>query len=135
MDQLFEVGARNFLFVGVPAIDLTPFVIEQGPNNPALAKTSLELWNKNVQNVAANLKRAHPDVTTHFADMESLFRELDAHPQLIGLQNSSELWFNTLHPGGHSFPCLSLTSSHSSFTVPAVHKAMARTISDVLLFH
>lgn len=73
VEQLFEVGARNFrtssalrraikipisfiVFVGVPAIDLTPFVMEQGPNNPALAKTSLELWNRNVQTVAANLR-------------------------------------------------------------------------------
>lgn len=40
----------------MPAIDLTPFVMEQGPNNPALAKTSLELWNRNVQTVAANLR-------------------------------------------------------------------------------
>ncbi|GJJ05952.1 hypothetical protein Clacol_000139 [Clathrus columnatus] len=116
VNQLFDVGARNFLFVGVPAIDLTPFVMEQGPNNPALAKASLELWNTNVQTVAANLRRAHPDVTTHFANMETLFREIVAHPELVGISNSSDLWFNTLHP------------------VPAVHKAMARTIADVLLF-
>ncbi|HEV7736540.1 MAG TPA: hypothetical protein VGO47_04110 [Chlamydiales bacterium] len=52
------------VFIGVPAIDLTPFVMQQGPNNPALAKASLELWNRNVQNVAATLKVLYPSLCT-----------------------------------------------------------------------
>jgi len=114
VNELYNVGARNFLFIGVPAIDLTPFVMQQGPNNPALAKTSLELWNQNVQKVAAALKAAHSDATARFADMETLFRNIVANPASIGVSSVAGLWFNTLHP------------------VPAVHRAMAQTVANVL---
>ncbi|KAF8591196.1 carbohydrate esterase family 16 protein [Ramaria rubella] len=114
VNELYNAGARNFLFIGVPAIDLTPFVMQQGTANPGLARTSLEQWNENVQSVAAALKAAHPDVTTFYADMETLFRSIVANPESIGISSVSGLWFNTLHP------------------VPAVHKAMAQTIANVL---
>jgi len=114
VNELYNVGARNFLFIGVPAIDLTPFVMQQGTANPGLARTSLEQWNENVQSVAAALKAAHPDATTNFVDLETLFRDIVANPSLVGVTSASALWFNTLHP------------------VPAVHKAMAQTIANVL---
>jgi hypothetical protein len=44
------------VFVSVPAIDLTPLVMQGGAANQALVRTSLEQWNKNVQSVAAALK-------------------------------------------------------------------------------
>ncbi|KAF8591202.1 carbohydrate esterase family 16 protein [Ramaria rubella] len=114
VNELFNAGARNFLFIGVPAIDLTPFVMQQGAANPGLARTSLEQWNENVQSVAAALKAAHSDVTTGFVDLETLFRDIVADPESIGVSSVADLWFNTLHP------------------VPAVHKAMAQTIANVL---
>jgi len=44
------------VFIGVPAIDLSPLVMQEGTASQALARTSLEQWNKNVQSVAAALK-------------------------------------------------------------------------------
>lgn len=119
VNELFDVGARNFrkpipphcfsqpqspalifhrmlVFVGVPAIDLTPFVQEQGPNNPAEAKASLELWNENVQTVAANLKANNSGVTTFFADMETLFRNIVNDPESIGISSDADLWVRVL---------------------------------------
>ncbi|GJJ15847.1 hypothetical protein Clacol_010125 [Clathrus columnatus] len=94
VNELFDV-----VFIGVPAIDLTPFVQEQGPNNPAEAKASLELWNQNVQAVASKLKTTQSGVTTFFADMETLFRNIVADPESVGISSAADLWFNTLHPG------------------------------------
>lgn len=86
------------MFVGVPAIDLTPFVQEQGPNNPAEAKASLELWNQNVQAVASSLKANQTGVTTFFADMETLFRSIVADPESVGVSSAADLWVMWLLP-------------------------------------
>ncbi|KIJ56421.1 carbohydrate esterase family 16 protein [Sphaerobolus stellatus SS14] len=114
VNELYTAGARNFLFIGVPAIDLTPFVVQQGTANPGLAKTSLEAWNNNVQIVMNTLLTNHSDATARYVDLETLFRSIVANPSTVGVSNASALWYNTLHP------------------IPAVQKAMAQTIAGVI---
>jgi hypothetical protein len=65
----FVPGARNFLLSGVPAIDLAPETINNGPIAQANAKAALEAWNTDLQQLANDFEESHLDVAMYYVDM------------------------------------------------------------------
>ena len=76
-DALYGAGARNFLFLYAPPLDLAPHV-------PSDKKKKLETlvpeWNERTYSMAWNLSRRYTDTSVWIFDTEELFRQVIAEP-------------------------------------------------------
>lgn len=76
MEMLYNIGARNFLFLNVPPVDRSPLTAGQGAASQALEKADIEAFNDKVGQLADQLKDAHSDVNIFTVDTNSLFTEV-----------------------------------------------------------
>lgn len=128
VDQLYQSGARNFLFLNVPPVNRAPLTTAQGPAAETSEATQIAAWNANVTRIASNLTSTYPDATTFVFDTNAIFSQvLDdpcSHPETCPYQNTTGycvyyengtpswytlyqnctypvdeyFWLNTLHP-------------------------------------
>ncbi|KAL6305258.1 hypothetical protein BKA93DRAFT_896374 [Sparassis latifolia] len=102
-EDLYKVGARNFLFIDVPPIHRTPIGL-------TLARTEqrssdiYELWNTELREAIIHFSTAHSDVTTLlFSSWATFIRVLD-DPMSHGFEvedvvrNAGRIWVDHLHP-------------------------------------
>jgi len=124
VEDLFEKGARSFLFLTVPPTNRAPLLIEQGPKSVAQIKAALADYNSQLaENVRAfQAKHSDLDQVTVF-DTQPIFNTLLDNANSFGFVNatgfceayengtpglttqtppcapvSSYFWLNTLHP-------------------------------------
>lgn len=128
MDQLYQTGARNFLFLNVPPVNRAPLTVEAGSAAQALEATDIAAYNTNLTRLAANLSSTYSDATTFVFDTNAAFTQvLDdpcSHPETCPYKNTTDycvyyengtpswytfyqncslpvdeyFWLNTLHP-------------------------------------
>ncbi|KAK5131701.1 hypothetical protein LTR08_000755 [Meristemomyces frigidus] len=128
MDQLYQSGARNFLFLNVPPVDRSPLSVAAGAAAQAIEARDIAAWNANVTRLAANLSSTYADATTFVFDTNAAFTQvLDdpcSHPETCPYKNTTDycpayangtpswytlnatciypvdeyFWLNTLHP-------------------------------------
>jgi len=128
VDELYQTGARNFLFLQVPPVNRAPLTTAQGPAAEALEAADIADWNSRVVKLARNLTRVYPDVTDFVFNTNAIFNQvLDdpcSHPQTCPYKNTTGycpayengtpsdytfypnctipvdeyFWLNTLHP-------------------------------------
>ncbi|KAJ8608223.1 hypothetical protein MRB53_039754 [Persea americana] len=123
-EQLFDVGARNFVFMNVPPLELMP-IAGDTPEDYENYAVQTSAWNKNLTEMARTFTSAHDDVTTFVFDAHTLFTDIIDHPgnwpQSSGLKETVDyclalsfgnkvkdkscvftinqyLWMNPLHP-------------------------------------
>lgn len=75
-DQLYQAGARNFLFLNVPPVDRSPLTAGQGAAAQASEKADIAAWDANVTALAANLTETYSDATTFVFDTNALFTQV-----------------------------------------------------------
>jgi len=75
-DQLYQAGARNFLFLNVPPVDRSPLATGQGAAAQASEKADIAAWNANVTALAANLTKTYSDATTFVFDTNAVFTQV-----------------------------------------------------------
>lgn len=128
VDQLYQTGARNFLFLNVPPINRAPQITVLGRSNETLVAEEIADWNDRVTALSANLTRTYRDTTSFLFDTNAIFNQvLDdpcSHPETCPYKNTTDycpayengtpswfsfndtcqfpvdeyFWLNTLHP-------------------------------------
>ena len=99
---LYNSGARNFLFLTVPPIQLTPNVAAQGASVQAQEATAIAQYNNALTSKIAAFKAANAGVTTYVLNTTTSFMTAINNPTAYGAPNAncyngdgvSCLWFN-----------------------------------------
>ncbi|KZT61573.1 carbohydrate esterase family 16 protein [Calocera cornea HHB12733] len=124
VNNLYERGARNFLFLNVPPIDRAPLFIEQGSATQAAVKSALALYNTYLTDRINALQYLYPYLGSVVVyDTNTLFNTLLDNAETFSFTNitgycdayangtptttyqtagcepvSTYFWLNTLHP-------------------------------------
>ncbi|OSC98462.1 carbohydrate esterase family 16 protein [Trametes coccinea BRFM310] len=104
IQELFNVGARNFLFINVPPTDRSPLMIGQGATAQALLKQTIAGYNSKLAARAASFQAANPGVQTWVWDSNAAFTTVLDDPTAYGFVdatsygNPGDFWGNNLHP-------------------------------------
>ncbi|KAF2830711.1 hypothetical protein CC86DRAFT_378966 [Ophiobolus disseminans] len=93
LDQIYDTGARNFLFLSVPPVNLSPLILNQADNGYAKEYEGYVIadWNSRLANMTAAFKAKHKGVTTFIHDTNALYTKVIQDPkafeQTAGLKN------------------------------------------------
>jgi len=128
IQELYNTGARNFLFLNVPPVQRAPLTTAQGAAAIALEKADLADFNTRIANLTSSLKKSHTDTNIFAFDTNSLFNKVldnpKSFPQTSLYKNTTDFcaayqngtpaqntfntscgvpvneyfWLNTLHP-------------------------------------
>jgi len=128
VEKLYNTGARNFLFINVPPVNLSPLTQANGASAQALEAADIKDFNSKLASLATNLMARHRDATVFVFDANKLFSQVLANPDsysqtaiykntttycaayengtpaentLIascGIPVNEYFWLNTLHP-------------------------------------
>ncbi|KAJ7208640.1 hypothetical protein GGX14DRAFT_551302 [Mycena pura] len=121
MQKLVAVGARNFLFLNVPRVDLTPLVISSGGAAQAQLKSVISDFNTRLASRVSAFKATNAGVTTWVWDSNTVFTTILSAPTQFGFVdavsfgNTGDFWGNNFHPG------------------PAAHEIFAKDISALMV--
>ncbi|KAK7550893.1 hypothetical protein IWX49DRAFT_498307 [Phyllosticta citricarpa] len=93
VEQLYGVGARNFLFLNVPPVQYSPTTKSLGKSSEKLEADAIDEWNDMVTELADGLRNKHPDTAVFNFDTYSLFRKVQKDPtkykQTEGYKNTT----------------------------------------------
>jgi phospholipase/lecithinase/hemolysin len=93
LDQIYSTGARNFLFLSVPPVNLSPLILNQADDGYAKEYEGRVIadWNARLANMTAQFKAKHTGVTTFIHDTNGLYTKVIQDPksfeQTAGLKN------------------------------------------------
>ncbi|KAI0363990.1 hypothetical protein BV20DRAFT_974951 [Pilatotrama ljubarskyi] len=104
VQELYNVGARNFLFINVPPVDRSPLMLSQAASAQALEKQVIAGYNTKLAARAAAFQAANAGVKTWFWDSNTAFSTVLDNPTKYGfVDNTSygaagDFWGNNYHP-------------------------------------
>ncbi|MCJ1307704.1 hypothetical protein MMC25_001352 [Agyrium rufum] len=128
VDQLYQSGARNFLFLNVPPVNLSPGTTIYGQGAINSEGADIEAFNLGIERLATNLSIAYPDTTVFQFDTNAVFSQVldepssypetalyknttaycvayengtpaeDTFNATCGIPVNQYFWLNTLHP-------------------------------------
>jgi len=124
VEDLYQNGARNFVFLTVPPVDRSPSTLQQGPIAAAQMSTDIANYNTQLVQSARNFQANHTDLgSVTVFDTQAVFNALLDNWQAFGFVNitgyclayadgtpsptyqvegcapmSSYFWLNGLHP-------------------------------------
>jgi phospholipase/lecithinase/hemolysin len=83
LDQVYNTGARNFLFLSVPPVNLSPLILNQADNGYASEYEGRIIadWNSRLANMTAQFKAKHAGTTTFIHDTNALFTKVIRNPK------------------------------------------------------
>ncbi|KAF8965267.1 hypothetical protein BDZ97DRAFT_1904151 [Flammula alnicola] len=96
-DQLYDAGARNFLFIDVPPIHLRE-------ERRTQAKEKVDQWNTNLRQAAEKFSSAHEDASVFIFSSFKLFNTLLDDPKTFGFKATDvsryggTIWVDHIHP-------------------------------------
>jgi phospholipase/lecithinase/hemolysin len=79
---LVDAGARNFVFVNVPAIDRSPGTVAAGPETARLEKDDVEAFNALMGDLAEEVKRRESGANVWLFDANGLFGRVMDDPEV-----------------------------------------------------
>lgn len=88
VEELYTSGARNFVFLNVPAINRSPLTVGQGQQSIDLETEALASFNGKVEQRVKALKDAHKGVWAQVFDSKKMFDKIMDKPQSYGLKNA-----------------------------------------------
>lgn len=99
---LYDAGARNFLFLSVPPIQLTPAVLAQGTPTVNAEAAAIKQYNAALKSRVAAFAVANPQAKTYLVDTTEPFMTALSNPTAYGARNATCfdasgtacLWFN-----------------------------------------
>lgn len=94
LTQVYATGARNFLFLSVPPVNLAPLTLVQGDSSIKKEGLAILDWNKRVTALAAKFKTGKKEsVTTFVHDTYKVFNDVLKNPavyeQTKGLKDTT----------------------------------------------
>ncbi|KAI0362113.1 hypothetical protein OH77DRAFT_1416330 [Trametes cingulata] len=102
-ERLYDIGARNFLYIDVPPIHRTPVGVLFSGVKPDHYRP-YEFWNSCLQAQVASFAARHPDVTTLFFSSWATFTRVLDDPVAHGFspehvsRAGGDIWADNLHP-------------------------------------
>lgn len=140
LEELYQAGARSFLFLTVPPVERAPVFLQQGHTVVEKLHSSISIYNNELRVTAEMFQGRHQDLQTVIVfDTQPLFNTLLDNSKTFGFVNSTG-WCDAYQDGTPSQttqvpPCAPvssyfwLDSLHPLFTV---HNALALSISTTL---
>ena len=144
VDELYQTGARNFLFLNVPPVNRAPLTSAQGASVQALEAADIKDWNKRLIQLGNNLTNIYSDATVFQFDTNKIFAQvLDdpcSHPQTCPYKNTTDycVAYENGTPSWYTFNATCgvpvdeyfwLNSLHPTFRM---HNATAEAIAEEL---
>ncbi|KAF4414629.1 hypothetical protein F53441_14723 [Fusarium austroafricanum] len=105
LEVLYQAGLRKFVLLRVPPTELTPTMIQQGPDSNAALVKAINHFNSQVASKLDSFRWSHSGVKTHLVDTSVAFKEAINNPQKYGAPNATCvgdngcLWHDPYHPG------------------------------------
>ncbi|KAJ6480433.1 hypothetical protein C8R45DRAFT_1063218 [Mycena sanguinolenta] len=102
---LLAVGARNFLFLNVPRVDLTPLIAAEGTAAQAQLEAVITDFNTRLASRVSSFKASNSGVTTWLWDSNAVFTTILNSPTAFGFVDAvsfgstGDFWGNNFHPG------------------------------------
>ncbi|KAG8876722.1 hypothetical protein FRB97_003982 [Tulasnella sp. 331] len=112
VQKLYNVGARNFLFINVPPVNSSPLMIAEGSAAQAEEATAIANYNSQLAQAASTFQSANSGAKTWVYDVNSLITKMLASPTTYGFADNTTyssatnvMWCNNLHisPGVHEY--------------------------------
>ncbi|KAI5478621.1 COPII-coated vesicle protein SurF4/Erv29 [Pseudohyphozyma bogoriensis] len=92
-ENLYASGARNFLFLNVPPMELSPFVVRYGRGDrggdASLLKASVDNWNTLLQSYAYKFQQEHQDAMVMLYDTHHRFESVLEDGLSYGFKNTT----------------------------------------------
>jgi hypothetical protein len=94
LDQVYETGARNFLFLSVPPVNLAPLTLEKDAWSVETEGKAITVWNEKLKNMTAAFDSRHKGTTKTFIHdtygvYSAAIKDPKAFPQTAGLKNTT----------------------------------------------
>ncbi|KAG0134712.1 GDSL lipase/esterase [Tuber indicum] len=89
LEELYCVGARNFLLLNVPPIDRSPLTTGQGEHAVSREQEALESYNSLLEDMLHGFKRSHRDVYGKVFDAAKVFTEILERPERYDIKNTT----------------------------------------------
>lgn len=94
LDQVYETGARNFLFLTVPPVNLAPLTLENGDYAIENEGKMIDVWNEKLKNMTTAFNARHANASNIFIhDTHGVFdkalKDPTAFEQTSGLKNTT----------------------------------------------
>ncbi|KAH7336185.1 hypothetical protein BKA65DRAFT_552849 [Rhexocercosporidium sp. MPI-PUGE-AT-0058] len=97
VDQLYAVGARNFVFNNIPDLSKAPVITSAAANGSITAadtvKQQIKLWNQQIVCLADRTRSKYHGVTIFQPDMYTLFADVfndpKSHPETANIANTN----------------------------------------------
>lgn len=112
VQKVYDVGARNFLFINVPPVDRSPYMVSQGSSTTAAEKVVLDGFNTKLAAKITAWKATVSGASTYLYDSNTRLGQILDNPTAYGFQDNSTygsatnlVWCNNLHvsPGVHHY--------------------------------
>jgi phospholipase/lecithinase/hemolysin len=91
--ELYNTGARNFVFLNVPPTDRSPLMIGQGADAAALLASDLKAFNGAIASLAAVVKKNYAETNVFTVDAWQAFTDVlnkpTAFPATAGYKNTT----------------------------------------------
>ncbi|KAG8995938.1 hypothetical protein FRB90_012866 [Tulasnella sp. 427] len=112
VQKTYDAGGRNFLFINVPCVDRSPYMVSQGSSTTAGEKVVLDGFNTKLAAKITSWKATVSGVKTWLYDSNSRLGKILDNPTSYGFQDNSTYgsatnlaWCNNYHvsPGVHHY--------------------------------
>ncbi|KAF2234424.1 carbohydrate esterase family 16 protein [Viridothelium virens] len=82
VEKIYQTGGRNFLFLNVPPVDLSPgTAITYGSSASQQENTWISYFNNKISGLASNFTANHSDATTFVFDIHNVFENIIKNPK------------------------------------------------------
>lgn len=94
LQELYQAGARNFLLLNVPPVNLAPLTSAQGPQVQAIEDGAIQDFNDRLAALAHQVQYTYADVTVFLYDTHRVFSQVlqypATYPQTAGYKNTTD---------------------------------------------
>lgn len=105
VQSIYNVGARDFLFLTIPPVERTPFMLTTPVANRTLEHEVIADYNQQLLRKVSSFAASHRDVTVKVYDTRPIFNAVLDHPSNYGIvdavsygNGSDVAWCNGYHP-------------------------------------
>ncbi|KAI0657770.1 hypothetical protein C8Q70DRAFT_1046069 [Cubamyces menziesii] len=104
VQELYNAGGRNFLFINVPPVDRSPLMLSQAASAQALEKQVIAGYNTKLVARATAFQAANDGVKTWIWDSNTAFTTVLDNPTAYGFVDATsyggqgDFWGNNYHP-------------------------------------
>ncbi|GLB34892.1 hypothetical protein LshimejAT787_0204570 [Lyophyllum shimeji] len=106
-EELYDAGARNFLFIDVPPIHRSPAVPEHHEDS-----TTFDNFNNELDEAVSAFVARHPNITVMLFSASATFNSFLDAPEAYGFRKQDcrrpggRIWYDTLHPTSAVHDCV-----------------------------